>query len=82
VIEAAAVAANDPTAGTRIVAFVRLRASHDLALAEIRAHCARLLAPYMLPDRFIFTDILVKGNRGKIDYAALSRAAEGNVGGD
>jgi amino acid adenylation domain-containing protein len=82
VIEAAAVAANDPTAGTRIVAFVRLRSSEALALAEIRAHCARLLAPYMLPDRFILTDILVKGSRGKIDYAALARAAEGNVRGD
>jgi amino acid adenylation domain-containing protein len=82
VIEAAAVAASDLAAGTRIVAFVRLRASQALALAEIRAHCARLLAPYMLPDRFVFTDILVKGNRGKIDYAALARAAEGDVRGD
>jgi len=82
VIEAAAVAANDPAAGTRIVAFVRPRAGQALALAEIRAHCARLLAPYMLPDDFVITDILLKGNRGKIDYAALARAAEGNVRGD
>jgi amino acid adenylation domain-containing protein len=82
VSEAAAVAANDAAGATAIVAFVRLRVGETLALAEMRAHCARLLAPYMLPDRFVFADILVKGNRGKIDYAALTRAAEGYVRGD
>ena len=82
VIEAAVVAAIDSTGGTRIVAFVHLCADSALTLAEIRAHCAGLLAPYMLPDHFEFAGILVKGNRGKIDYAALAQVAEGYVRGD
>ncbi len=82
VIEAAVVAVNDTAGASNVVAFVRQRAGEPLTLAEIRAHCARLLAPYMLPDRFEFAGIIVKGNRGKIDYASLARAAEGCVRGD
>jgi len=82
VLEAAAVAVDDQAGGNVIVAFLRLRAAGVLTIAETREHCARLLAPYMLPDRFQFADILEKGNRGKVDYAALKRAAEGYLHGD
>ena len=36
----------------------------------------------MLPDRFIFVENIPKGNRGKIDYASLKKAAEDSDSGD
>ena len=38
---------------------------------ELRAHCARLLPPYMIPDRFLSLQEMPRGNRGKIDYTSL-----------
>lgn len=73
--EAAVVAVRDSAEATIVVAFLRSRLGKALPLAAIRAHCAHLLPPYMLPDRFVFVDILKKSNRGKIDYTALAQAA-------
>jgi acyl-coenzyme A synthetase/AMP-(fatty) acid ligase len=53
-----------------------------VTLADVIAHCGRLLPPYMLPDRIHFLDAIPKGNRGKIDYLALQRIAEGMNRGD
>jgi acyl-coenzyme A synthetase/AMP-(fatty) acid ligase len=36
----------------------------------------------MLPDRVLFVESIPKGNRGKIDYAALKRRAEDWNSGD
>jgi acyl-coenzyme A synthetase/AMP-(fatty) acid ligase len=33
----------------------------------------------MLPDRILFVDEIAKGSRGKIDYLALSKTAEGLI---
>ncbi len=80
ILEAAAVAADcnakDGQMGTAIVAFVRTRSGGAVTLVEAKAHCARTLPPYMLPDRIVFLNTIPKGSRGKIDYMALTKIAK------
>ncbi len=88
ILEAAAVAAEfnantkDGPMGTAIIAFVRARSVGAVSLVEAKAHCARTLPPYMLPDHIVFLDTIPKGSRGKIDYMALGRIAQGLDRGD
>jgi amino acid adenylation domain-containing protein len=82
ILESAAVAIDIGSKGVAITAFLRLRAVGAVTLADVIAHCGRHLPPYMLPDRIHFLDALPKGNRGKIDYLALQRIAEGMNRGD
>ena len=81
ILEAAAVSAGDERKGTVIVAFVRSR-SGVVTMADAKAHCARILPLYMLPDDILFLDAIPKGARGKIDYLTLGRLAEGSIRGD
>ena len=82
ILEAAAVAVEDGEMGTTILAFVRARSVGAVTLVEAKAHCARTLPPYMLPDHVVFLNAIPKGSRGKIDYMALSRIAERRDHGD
>ncbi len=76
ILEAAAVAVESLKRGTAIIAFVRARSSGALTLVEAKAHCARTLPLYMLPDHILFLDAIPRGSRGKIDYVALSKIAD------
>jgi amino acid adenylation domain-containing protein len=82
ILESATVAIDIGSKGVAITAFLRLRAVGAVTLADVIAHCGRHLPPYMLPDRIHFLDAIPKGNRGKIDYLALERIAEGMNRGD
>ena len=82
ILEAAAVAAVDGRMGTAITAFVCARSVGAVTLVEAKAHCARTLPPYMLPDHIVFLDTIPKGSRGKVDYLALGGIAEGLNHGD
>jgi amino acid adenylation domain-containing protein len=82
ILEAAVVATESKCKGTVITAFIRVRATDVLDLAEAKAHCARTLPPYMVPDNILFMNAISKGSRGKIDYLALGRIAEGLNCGD
>ena len=64
------------TAGgaSRLVAVVASR--QPLAGAEIRASAARVLPPYMLPERVIVVAALPKNANGKIDRPAIRAAIE------
>lgn len=75
VVEAASVAVRTESHGTVITVFIRTRAGEGLSAIEVKAYCARALPSYMLPDRVVFVDAIPRGNRGKIDYEALERAA-------
>jgi amino acid adenylation domain-containing protein len=77
ILQAAAVATEDGRKGTTITAFVCLRSAGAVTLIDAKAHCARILPPYMLPDHLVFLNALPKGGRGKIDYMALGKIAEG-----
>lgn len=76
ILEAAAVAVDDGKMGTAIIAFIRARSADAITLVEAKAHCARTLPLYMVPDHIVFLDVLPTGSRGKIDYLALSRKAK------
>jgi len=54
-------------------AFTRSRGPKAPGELELRSHCAGLLPPYMIPDRFLSLQEMPRGNRGKIDYGALAR---------
>ena len=82
ILEAAVVAVENGQNGVGIVAFIRLSAPGAVTLADLKAFCGRRLPPYMLPDRIVFLNEIAKGNRGKIDYLALERIAEGLNRGD
>jgi acyl-coenzyme A synthetase/AMP-(fatty) acid ligase len=82
ILEAAVVAGEDEQKGVVIAAFIRLSAPGAVTLANLKAFCGRRLAPYMLPDRIVFLDEIAKGNRGKTDYLALGKIAEGLKRGD
>jgi amino acid adenylation domain-containing protein len=75
ILEAAAVAVENGNGGTAIIAFIRARSAGALTLVEVKAHCARALPLYMLPDHILFLDAIPKGSRGKIDYIALGKIA-------
>jgi amino acid adenylation domain-containing protein len=79
ILEAAVVAVENKQKGVMIAAFVRLCAPGTMTLADLKAHCGRHLPSYMLPDRILFVDEIAKGSRGKIDYLALSKTAEGLI---
>jgi len=76
ILEAAAVAVEDEKLGTTIIAFVRARSDGAVTVIEAKAHCARTLPLYIVPDHIVFLDAIPKGSRGKIDYIALSKLAE------
>ncbi len=71
VLEAGVVFANDTSRVPAIAAFVRLRDTALAAPHHLKAHCATILPSYMLPDRILIVNRLPRGNRGKVDYAAL-----------
>jgi amino acid adenylation domain-containing protein len=76
ILEAAVVAvAGDETKGIVIIAFIR---ACSMTSADAKAYCARTLPLYMLPDQILFLEAIPKGRRGKIDYLALGRLAEGS----
>lgn len=75
VLEAAAVAGRDGDLGTVVTVFIRARPAAGLSPIAVHAYCARSLPSYMLPDRVVFVDAVPRGSRGKIDYAALEKAA-------
>ena len=57
----------------RLLAFASAREKATPSELDLRAHCARLLPPYMIPDRFLILQEMPRGNRGKIDYTSLLR---------
>jgi non-ribosomal peptide synthetase component F len=69
--EVAVIAVGDSSG--RVSAFVCPRNREAPGELELRAHCARLLPSYMIPDRFLVLTEMPRGDRGKIDYHSLGR---------
>ena len=69
--EAAVVAVPDPVAGSRLQAVVVAAAGATLTAAEVRAHCGRLLPPYMVPEAVEFVNELPRNANGKLDRGEI-----------
>lgn len=67
VLEAAVIAVPHPVLGEEVGAVVRRRDGTSLSTEELRAHAARLLAPFKVPTQVFWTDEpLPRGATGKI----------------
>lgn len=68
--EAAVVARSDEEAGVLIDAFVVSNGTR-VSVIDLKAHCARALPQYMVPDRIVSVDALPRTSTGKVDYPTL-----------
>jgi amino acid adenylation domain-containing protein len=69
--EVAVVAIADEAVGLKVQAFVVARHAPHPSIIELKAHCARSLPNYMVPDSFAFPDALPRTSTGKVDYPKL-----------
>ena len=75
VVEAAVVAVPDDDIGSRLRAFVALRAGETVTAAALQAHCATRVPRYMVPERIEVRAALPKTSTGKTDRTRLSADA-------
>jgi amino acid adenylation domain-containing protein len=75
VAQACVVAQTHPAAGTVLTAFVALRDGAAASAADLRAYLAGRLSHQMVPARLHLRESLPLTPSGKIDRAALTRAA-------
>jgi len=72
VLEAAVVGREDERWGERVTAIVVARAGHTLESEQLRAHCARSLAPYKVPHQIVLaSEPLARTPSGKLLRGAL-----------
>lgn len=71
VIECAVTAVPDDVISNRIVAYVAARP--ELDNDTLAAWCATLIPKYMVPESFVFAELLPKTSTGKIDRQALQK---------
>ena len=75
VIEAAVVAVPDPDVGSRLRAFVALRAGETVTGAALQTHCAARVPRYMVPERIEVRTELPRTSTGKTDRTRLAADA-------
>jgi O-succinylbenzoic acid--CoA ligase len=67
VLEAAVLGRSDPQWGEAVTAIVLPRPGEELEIEQLRAHCARTLAPYKVPKRFVLAaEPLPRTRSGKL----------------
>jgi O-succinylbenzoic acid--CoA ligase len=67
VMEAAVLGRSDPQWGEAVTAIVLARPGEELEIEQLRAHCARALAPYKVPKRFVLAaEPLPRTRSGKL----------------
>ena len=69
--EAAVVALPDEDSGVQLRAFVQWSGSENPSVLKLKRFSSENLITYMIPDRFVFLDILPKTSTDKIDYQRL-----------
>jgi amino acid adenylation domain-containing protein len=76
VMEAAVLAMPDGEVGSRLQAFVALKAGETPTAGALQAHCARLIPRYMVPETIEFRSGLPKTSTGKTDRTRLAAGLE------
>ncbi|MDN5836676.1 MAG: AMP-binding protein, partial [Nitrosospira sp.] len=69
--EAAVVATSNEETGIRIKAFLSSLETKRPSIIELKRFCSENLPLYMIPDEFIWCEILPKTSTDKIDYQRL-----------
>jgi acyl-CoA synthetase (AMP-forming)/AMP-acid ligase II len=69
--EAAVVAVPDDELGLKVQAFVVPQSGTRPTIIELKAHCAKSMPQYMVPDAFVFRDVLPRTSTGKVDFPTL-----------
>lgn len=69
--EAAVVAVPDSESGVQLRAFVKWAGSQAPSVLELKRFSTQNLLSYMVPDRFVFLEVLPKTSTDKIDYQRL-----------
>jgi amino acid adenylation domain-containing protein len=72
VVEAAVIAIPDDDIGSRLRAFVALRAGETVSAAALQTHCAGRVPRYMVPERIEVRAELPKTSTGKTDRTRLA----------
>jgi acyl-coenzyme A synthetase/AMP-(fatty) acid ligase len=74
ITEAVIIPLPDDIVGSRLKAFIVTADSVELDAGDIKAHCARHLPHYMIPEIIEFRDALPKTSTGKINRTLLAQA--------
>lgn len=72
--EAAIIAYSDEEAGVRIKAFLSHHSPKRPSIIEMKKFCSENLPLYMIPDEFVWLEVLPKTSTDKIDYQRLKEA--------
>jgi amino acid adenylation domain-containing protein len=75
VVEAAVVAVPDEDIGSRLRAYVALRAGESVSPAALQAHCAARVPRYMVPEQIEVRGELPRTSTGKTDRTRLAADA-------
>jgi long-chain acyl-CoA synthetase len=71
VAEAGVIGEKDDYWGEIVLAYVAMRAGHDVSEDDLIAFCREHLAEYKCPARVLFLPVLPKGATGKVQRRAL-----------
>jgi long-chain acyl-CoA synthetase len=63
----------DERLGERVAAAVQVAAGAEVSAEDLTAHCRGELAPYKVPERFIFVESFGRNSMGKIDRRRLAQ---------
>jgi len=80
VAEAAVIALSDRRAGKRILSVVATRNEMRPSIIELKAFCNKHLPDYMNPDEFVFLSSIPRTSSNKVDYQALIRKFQNELG--
>jgi non-ribosomal peptide synthetase component E (peptide arylation enzyme) len=72
---ASVVALADEALGVKVKAHLSIRGEKRPSLIELKTFCSQHLPLYLVPDAFVFHDLLPRMSNDKIDYQSLKNLA-------
>jgi thioesterase domain-containing protein/acyl carrier protein len=78
--QCAVVARHDPSGDKQLVAYFESSPGQSTAVSDLRAHLAKELPEYMIPQHFVWLEQLPLTPNGKIDRQSLPAQAQSAIG--